>query len=162
MSDDHKDYDGIRYRKETGSPAVFRMLFILLLIWGVCFMGYYLFSGWSSDAEFNEKKKAKQTKVLAALENSENSSDHSGKGQEKDDIATGKKTYEERCSACHGEGGKGGIGPALNLPKYKFGKTTGDIKESIETGRPGGMPGFKKDLSHEKIEGLIKYLLSLK
>ena len=54
------DFDGIHYRTETKSPAVFRGLLTVLVLWAGCFIAYYLFSGWSSENEFATKKKAKQ------------------------------------------------------------------------------------------------------
>ena len=64
---DHKDYDGIKYREESSSPLIFRLLFGGLVIWGGIFMGYYLFSGWSSDGELQQKKKDKAEQVAAAM-----------------------------------------------------------------------------------------------
>jgi cytochrome c oxidase cbb3-type subunit 3 len=154
MSDENKDFDGIKYRVETKSPAVFRILLSVLVIWGVCFMAYYLFNGWSSEAEFAQKKQAKQEKsVSAALVHKE--------GSKEDYIALGKKEFADRCAPCHGADAKGGIGPDLTRKTYKFGKTEPAIKTSITEGRAGGMPAFKNDLSHEKVEGLVKFILSL-
>jgi cytochrome c oxidase cbb3-type subunit 3 len=156
MAEENKDYDGIRYRAETKSPAVFRILLSALVIWGVCFMAYYLFSGWSSEAEFAQKKQAKQEILL-----SKQTMEAHPEGKKKDYIVFGKKEFADRCAACHGADAKGGIGPDLTRKEYKFGKTEQAITASITEGRPGGMPGFKNDLSHEKLEGLVKYLLSL-
>ena len=60
-----KDYDGINYRIETKSPLVFRVLFTVLALWGVAFMGHYLFSGWSSQKEYAQKKSAKEAMLAA-------------------------------------------------------------------------------------------------
>ena len=163
MSDDNKEYDGIRYREEKKSPAVFRILFTVLVIWGVCFMGYYLFSGWSSHAEYAGIKKAKEAR-LAAQKQKESETKAVSTHEE---IRTtnlmdeGKKEYASRCASCHGADGKGGIGPDLTLKKYKYGKTAPEVTTSIVEGRPGGMPGFKNDLSGDKIQGLVQYVLSL-
>ena len=160
------DYDGIKYREEKGSPLIFRLLLGGLLLWGVCFMGYYLFSGWSSGKEFAEKQKLEAAKS-AEFEQKEKAA-APGKaaaakgGDVADYVATGKKVFTERCVACHGADAKGGIGPDLTRAAYKFGKTEAAILESITNGRPGGMPGFGKELGHEQLEGLVKYLLSLK
>ncbi len=163
MADDNKEFDGIRYRIETKSPLVFRVLFSVLIIWAVCFMGYYLFGGWSSPAEFAQKKQAKQEQLTA----------NQGKGEgvpavgshkeatKEEYLALGKKEYAERCVACHGPDAKGGIGPDLTRKEYKYGKAAQAVAESITGGRPGGMPSFKNDLSHEKTEGLVQYILSL-
>ncbi len=161
MSDENKDYDGIRYRVETKSPLIFRLLLSVLVIWGVSFMGYYLFSGWSSEGEFAQKKKAKQER-LAATPPAASASAAGDKGATKEDsLAMGKKEFAERCAACHGADGKGGIGPDLTRKEFKFGKSAPEITTSITDGRPGGMPSFKSELSHEKIEGLVKHILSL-
>ena len=162
MSDENKDFDGIKYRVETKSPAVFRILFTVLVLWGICFMGYYLFSGWSSEAEFAQKKLEKQAKLASSqpAEGKTSSASADAGGKKEDSIAVGKKEFVERCAACHGVDAKGGIGPDLTRKEFKYGKTATTIVTSITDGRPGGMPSFKNDLSHEKVEGLVKYILS--
>lgn len=164
MSDDHNDYDGIRYREETKSPAIFRILFALLVVWGVFYMAYYLLGSWSSQGEFLQKKMAKQERIQAAQKIASQTPAAGAKkeGSSKDYIALGKKEYAERCSACHGADAKGGIGPNLTVSAYKYGKSPEAVKESIAEGRPSGMPGFKQDLSSEKMEALVQFVLSLK
>jgi len=49
------DFDGITENRENKPPVYFNILFYGLIIWGIIFMGYFLFSGWSSDAEFQQK-----------------------------------------------------------------------------------------------------------
>ena len=162
MADDNKEFDGIRYRIETKSPTVFRVLLSVLVIWGVCFMAYYLFGGWSSEGEFARKKLARQGQLA-------NQSNEGGapataplkEGKRGDYRALGKKEFAERCASCHGTDARGGIGPDLTRKEFKFGKTDTSVTESITEGRPGGMPAFKNDLSREKIEGLTQYILSL-
>ena len=161
MADDHKDFDGIQYRIETKSPGVFRALLGILVLWAVCFMAYYLFSGWSSEGEFSRKMKAKQEGLAKQPLGGTPAAGAPGKERKEDSLAMGKKEFTERCAACHGSDAKGGIGPDLTRKEFKFGKTEKAVTESIAEGRPGGMPAFKNDLSHEKIEGLVRYLLSL-
>lgn len=163
MSDDNKDFDGIRYNPQDKPPRVFTILHYGLAIWGVCFMAYYLLSGWSSHAEYAEIKKAKETR-LAAAKLTEGESKAIPTHEE--DRTTrlldeGKKEYAARCAACHGEDGKGGIGPDLTSKSYKYGRTAPEVTSSIVDGRPGGMPGFKNELSQEKTEGVVQYILSL-
>jgi cytochrome c oxidase cbb3-type subunit 3 len=163
MSDHNKEYDGIKYSPEESPPLVFKLLFGVLVIWGVCFMGYYLFSGWSSHGEYAEIKKAKEAR-LAATKAKEGEAKALPTHEE--DRTTrlmdeGKKEYAARCAACHGPDGKGGIGPDLSAKSYKFGKTAPEVTKSIVEGRPGGMPGFKNELSQEKLEGVVQYVLSL-
>lgn len=151
------DFDGIEYRAEKKSPAIFRLLFCGLAVWAAVFIGYYLFSGWSSVGEFEQKKKAKQEmvakSVAPALAHKE--------GKKEDYVAMGKVEFAARCAVCHGPEAKGGIGPDLTRKEFKFGKSEQAIAQSISEGRSGGMPPFKNELSHEKIEGLVAYILSL-
>lgn len=158
MADDKKDFDGIKYRIETKSPGVFRLLFYGLVIWGVCFIAYYLFGSWSSQEEFEQKKKAK---LEQAAKGGAPAAGEQKKGKPEEYLAIGKAEFAARCAVCHGADAKGGIGPDLTRKEYKYGRTAQAVAESIGEGRPGGMPSFKNELSHEKIEGLVKYILSL-
>jgi cytochrome c oxidase cbb3-type subunit III len=158
MMAEQNDFDGIKYREEQKSPAVFRLLFYGLAIWGLVFMGYYLFSGWSSQAEFAEKKKTKEEMLAKAPAPA---APHA-EGKKEDYVAKGKALYDERCAACHGAQGKGGIGPDLTAGTFKFGRDVSAVTASISEGRPGGMPEFKSQLTHEQIEAVAQFVLSLK
>jgi len=162
MADDNKEYDGITYRVETKSPAIFRGLLGILVIWAACFMAYYLFSGWSSQGEFAAKKKAKAEALAKQSPGGAPAAGAHKEGKKEDYLALGKKEFAERCAACHGANAKGGIGPDLTRSVFTFGKSEAALTETITKGRPGGMPGFGSDLSHEKVEGLVQYVLSLK
>ena len=48
-------FDGIRENRKNSPPPYFNILFYGLIVWGLIFMGYFLFSGWSSQGEFQEK-----------------------------------------------------------------------------------------------------------
>lgn len=163
MSDQH-DYDGITYRDEKSSPGIFRILFIVLVIWGVLFMGYYLFSGWSSQSEADTaRQKLADKKQLAHKSVEATSTQHVGSGHKVEAyIAAGKQLYASHCAACHGENGKGTVGPDLTASQYKYGKARLDIAKSISEGRPNGMPSFSGQMNPEQVEGLVEFLLSLK
>jgi cytochrome c oxidase cbb3-type subunit 3 len=163
MSEQH-DYDGIRYREEKSSPGIFRILFTVLVIWGVIFIGYYLFSGWSSQSEADAARKALAEKKQAAHKSVEaTGAGYQGSGHKVEAyIAAGKQLYANLCAACHGENGKGIVGPDLTASTFKYGKGRLDITKSISEGRPGGMPAFSSQIDHEKIESLVEYVLSLK
>ncbi len=60
--------DGIKEDREKSPPKYFYLLFYGLIIWAVIFMGYYLFSGWSSHGEFQEKMTAHQEKISQHME----------------------------------------------------------------------------------------------
>lgn len=161
---DHHDYDGIKYREEQHSPYVFRILFALLVVWGIGFMAYYLFSGWSSRSEVEAARNVRDTQKQAALNASQATAKKSNhaEGAVNAYIARGKQIYAASCAACHGENAKGSVGPDLTASHYKYGKSRAEIAQSITEGRPGGMPEFKSQFTHEQIESLTEYLLSLK
>jgi cytochrome c oxidase cbb3-type subunit 3 len=164
MSENH-DYDGIKYREEKSSPGVFRILFAVLVVWGLIYTGYYLFSGWSSQAEADAARKALTDKKQAAHKTVEaTGAAYQGTSGHKVEVyvAAGKQLYMKLCAACHGENGKGTVGPDLTASKYKYGKARLDIAKSISEGRPNGMPPFNSQANPEQIEGLVEYLLSLK
>lgn len=162
MSEQH-DYDGIKYRDEKRSPGIFRILFTVLVVWGVIFSGYYLFSGWSSQSEVDAARKALAEKKQVAHQTVEATGAKQGSGHKIEVyIAAGKQTYAKLCAACHGENGKGTVGPDLTASNYKYGKTRLDITKSISEGRPNGMPAFSSQINEEQVEGLVEFLLSLK
>jgi cytochrome c oxidase cbb3-type subunit 3 len=163
MSEQH-EYDGITYRKEKSSPGVFRILFTVLAVWGVIFMGYYLFSGWSSQSEADAAKKARDSLKQNAHKAAEVTAAGTAGGGDKIEayVAAGKKLYGTLCVSCHGENAKGGVGPDLTASKYKYGKLRLDISKTISEGRPGGMPSFSGQVDKEQVESLVEYLLTLK
>ena len=66
--DQNGPFDGIKENKEGKPPVYFNILFYGLILWGVIFMGYYLFSGWSSHDEFQEKMSAHQEQVSKGMQ----------------------------------------------------------------------------------------------
>lgn len=62
QNDQNEPFDGIKEGKKN-PPAYFNLLFYGLIVWGIIFMGYYLFSGWSSHGEFEEKMSAHQEQI---------------------------------------------------------------------------------------------------
>jgi cytochrome c oxidase cbb3-type subunit III len=163
MSEKH-EYDGITYRDEKSSPGIFRLIFIVLAVWGVIFMGYYLFSGWSSQSEADAAKKARDSQKQTAHKATEATAAGTAGGGHKVEayVAAGKKLYGTLCVSCHGEGAKGGVGPDLTASTYKYGKARLDITKTISEGRPGGMPSFNSQIDAEQIESLVEFVLTLK
>jgi cytochrome c oxidase cbb3-type subunit 3 len=163
MSEQH-DYDGITYREEKQSPGIFRILLTGLVVWGVVFMGYYLFSGWSSQSEADAARNARDaTKQTAHLAVETTGTGYTGTGHKVETyVAAGKKLFSSMCVACHGENAKGGVGPDLTVSKYKYGKSRLDITKTISEGRPGGMPQFSGQINSEQIESLVEFVLTLK
>jgi cytochrome c len=78
-------------------------------------------------------------------------------------IAQGRKLYEKHCIVCHGESGKGGIGPHLTGSARIHGSTDGEMFHVITDGvARTAMKGFGKELSDEMRWHIVNYITSLK
>ena len=81
-----------------------------------------------------------------------------------DAIARGSKLFKDNCSACHGDDGKGGIGPSLADRKFLSGPgdgSDGDYFNVIQNGTQAGMPPFSSTLDKNKTWSLVAYIRSL-
>jgi cytochrome c oxidase cbb3-type subunit 3 len=131
------DPDGKGSREEKKVLQVFRIVFFLLM--GAAVVGGYYLFGCQSEKE----------------------SGHLSEKQKEGYRTLGKNVFAERCAPCHGVDARGLIGADLTRKDFKYGKTRAALTETISKGRPGGMPAFGNNLSGEKIEGLIQFILSL-
>lgn len=155
------DFDGIVENRVNRPPLYFTILFYGLMLWGVVFCAYYLLSGWSSADEFRQKMDSHQ-QLQAQRQPPQTAAAGVVAGPPQTDTAAGRELYASRCAACHGAEGKGGIGPDLTRPDYKYGRTLEAVAESIRNGRPAGMPAFGNQLSAAETESLAAFVLSLK
>lgn len=170
VTDPHQEEhaDGIVEDKTQAAPAYFNVLFYGLIVWGVIFMAYYLFSGWSSEAEFQQKMAAHKGETATQQEvpsSPATSSPQTAAAKPAPAVmpatgGNGEELYARHCSGCHGDDGKGGFGPDLS-GDYKYGKTVAAVIESIADGRPGNMPSFGKKLSEDEIKSLTDFILAL-
>ena len=70
--------------------------------------------------------------------------------------STGRALFEEHCSGCHGEHGRGGLGLPLNLQSFLIIADTGYLIRSMRYGRPiRKMPAFDKDLTPKQMRAMI-------
>jgi cytochrome c oxidase cbb3-type subunit 3 len=151
-SDNHhgEHTDGI-LEADHKVPGYFYLLYFGLILWGVIFTAYYLFSGWSSSQEFEEKMAA-----------------HSGAQVETAAPAVAvvpspKATidaaalFASNCAGCHGDDGKGGFGPDLSRSSYEYGKDPVSVTTSIANGRGDKMPAFGGRLSSAEVAALVNF-----
>ena len=173
MLDDHKhkhavhEFDGIVENRVSTPPVYFNILFYGLIIWGIAFSAYYLLSGWSSEAEFQEKMAAHtgtpeqgQTQAQAQPQ-AQAESPAAAAAQPSAQPLDGKALFAAQCAACHGQDATGGFGPDLTAVNYQFGKSPAEIRESISAGRGANMPGFAGQLTDAEIDSLVDFLLQL-
>ena len=73
----------------------------------------------------------------------------------------GALLYHQKCAACHGEEGGGGVGVPLNLPDFLAVASDDYFRITIRNGRPGRvMPAFPR-LTDSEVNAIIAYLRSL-
>ncbi len=82
-------------------------------------------------------------------------------GQQKSATEGGKLFNSMNCDGCHGGGATGFVGPSLSDGRWRYGGSDGEIFQSINYGRPKGMPAFGGLLSPEIVWKLVTYLQSL-
>jgi len=72
----------------------------------------------------------------------------------------GDRLYQDKCEACHGKKGQGGVGIPLSLPAFQRDASDKFLKKTIHLGRPGRvMPAFPF-LSDAQLSALVTTLRS--
>ena len=76
--------------------------------------------------------------------------------------ADGKRLFGAmNCAYCHGPKGGGLMGPSLDDRGWRFGGTPAEIYNSIDEGRPKGMPAWGTRLPPDQIWRLVAYIETL-
>jgi putative heme-binding domain-containing protein len=81
--------------------------------------------------------------------------------QTADDPAAGERLFESQCSRCHGVGGTGGVGPALNRPTLRRATTDAAAVQIILNGIPGTAMVAFWNLSEAEAVQVTGYIRSL-
>src|SRR6056297_3492623 len=107
--DKHDEHaDGIVEDRQQAAPLYFNLLFYGLIVWGIGFSAYYLFSGWSSEKEFEEKMAAYQETYTQPGSTSETTaqpgSSATTTAEETGTAINAAGLYSANCAACHGAG----------------------------------------------------------
>ncbi len=151
------EFDGIIENRVSSPPVYFMVLFYGLIIWGVIFIAYFLFSGWSSHGEFAEKMAAHTGTPVAA----QSATPADAASSDATPATNGAALFSAHCAGCHGAKGEGGFGPDLTADNYKYGRTADDVRTSITEGRPKNMPAFNDQLTQGEIATLTAFVVNL-
>ena len=72
---------------------------------------------------------------------------------------TGEKIYTGLCTQCHGQNGEGGVGPALNDPKFQQANTDQNIADTISNGhKDTSMIAWGEVLNSDQIDQLVEFI----
>lgn len=160
------DYDGIK-ELDNDLPPWWKYLFIVTIIWGFAYLGYYhVFGGDNQEMELQKDMAQAQIaleeykKTAPDLMNAESATVMTDAA----DLAKGKSIFETNCAACHKADGGGQIGPNLTDEQWILGGGIKNVFHTIsEGGRDGkGMVAWKTMLKPTEIQQVSSYVLSLK
>jgi cytochrome c oxidase cbb3-type subunit 3 len=77
-------------------------------------------------------------------------------------LAEGERLYMwMNCAGCHGAKGGGAIGPPFRDADWIYGDDPASIFQSVQQGRPNGMPAFGVKMPAEDIWRIALYVRSL-
>jgi cytochrome c oxidase cbb3-type subunit 3 len=78
-------------------------------------------------------------------------------------IAEGERLYAwYNCSVCHGAHGGGGMGLSLLAPALVYGDQPDNLFDTINKGRPKGMPSWGGRIPAHQIWQIVTYIRSLR
>lgn len=79
------------------------------------------------------------------------------------DAAAGQELFTGKlgCYGCHGQAGGGGMGPSLADKTWVYGGDAASITETLQKGRPGGMPAFGEQASEKELADVVAFVISL-
>jgi cytochrome c oxidase cbb3-type subunit 3 len=77
-------------------------------------------------------------------------------------ISEGRRLFSWfNCAGCHSSGGGGSMGPSLIDAEWIYGSAPEQIFQTIQEGRPRGMPSFRNRISTDDTWKLVAYVRSM-
>lgn len=160
---DH-NYDGIQ-ELDNPLPGWWLQTFYWAVVFAIFYFTYYELAGGPDQwAELRQE--------MIPIEQAQ--AQAKGKGYQDDEIvsilsnrervASGKKSFSEKCASCHGNQAQGLIGPNLTDKFWIHGNgTPGAIAKVISDGVPDkGMPSWGPLLPRDELLNVASYIVSIK
>ncbi|MEM6263145.1 MAG: cbb3-type cytochrome c oxidase N-terminal domain-containing protein [Bacteroidota bacterium] len=158
------EYDGIR-ELDNNLPPWWKYGFYVSIVFAFIYMWYFHFSDndWSSVKEWEAEMAQAEVEREAYLAKMGDMIDETNVIMaDEAGIADGQTIYMEKCVACHGAMGEGGVGPNLTDDYWLHG---GDIKEvfaTIKYGVPAkGMIPWEAELRPPQLQAVASYIKTL-
>ena len=162
----HHNYDGIR-ELDNHLPPWWKYLFYATIVFSIVYMlDYHVwYSSPNQEEEFLQEVAVAEKQIEAFQAKNANSIDENSVKLLVSDanvIAKGKEIYTEKCVACHGASGEGGVGPNLTDEFWIHGGSVKDIFRTIKNGVPEkGMISWKATLKPNEMQDVSNYIVSL-
>ncbi|MEM7179949.1 MAG: cbb3-type cytochrome c oxidase N-terminal domain-containing protein [Spirochaetota bacterium] len=163
--DHDKEFDGIK-QADNALPEWWKLFFIISIFFAIAYAVYFPFSNWPTEKSYLAEVEQYNTifppkEELKALPGGENPL------REKDPaITAGEKNFKTVCAACHGQDGKGIVGPNLMDKEWLHGSTDKQVFAVIMKGvnppktkmNRGPMPPHEASLGAEKVYQIMAWL----
>jgi cytochrome c oxidase cbb3-type subunit 3 len=150
-----QEFDEIK-EEHNKLPLGWVLFFIGVIAWLIYYIVAYTpgISGWSFNKNFDESMKAEAPAMVAeAPMGNPYSGDHAAAEE-------GEGIYASYCAACHGEEMED---PAVGVDlkaALSYGSSEADLFESVDKGRPNGMPPFGQQLGADRTWKVVTYIVS--
>ncbi len=161
---DH-DYDGIK-ELDNDLPPWWKYGFYLTILIGVVYLTNYhvLGTGDLQKAEYENSLITAKAEIEEYMKTAANNVDETTVKQlDGADLEKGKELFVSTCAACHGNDGRGTVGPNLTDEYWLHGGSIVDIFKTIKYGWVDkGMKSWKEDLSAMQIAQISSFIRTLK
>jgi cytochrome c oxidase cbb3-type subunit 3 len=159
-------HDGI-YELDNRLPPWWVNMFYVTILFSVAYLGYYHFGGGGKLQldEYKEEMKAGEVQKAMAADKAANAVNENNVVALKDAPAleTGHKIFIEKCAACHGQKGEGGVGPNMTDDYWLHGGSIKDVFRTIVNGVPDkGMIAWNTQLRPAEIQSVASYILTMR
>jgi cytochrome c oxidase cbb3-type subunit 3 len=160
------NYDGIM-ELDNHLPPWWKNLFYLTIVFAVIYLlDYHVwYSSPNQETEYLNEIAAAEKKIEEYRAKNANSIDENSVKLLVSDtkvLAKGKEIFTEKCVACHGADGQGGVGPNLTDEFWIHGGTIDAIFKTIKNGVPEkGMIAWKSLLNSNEMQDVSNYIASL-
>ncbi len=160
-------WDGDLEEYNNPLPRWWLNLYYLSLAFGIGYLllypglgAYQGYKHWSQNGQYEEEvKKARDT--YGPLYDRFLHQDMKALAKDPEAHKIGARLFATYCTVCHGSDARGARGfPNLTDHDWLYGGEPEQIKESITTGRQGGMPPWGEVLKKEEIAEAAQYVLS--
>jgi cytochrome c oxidase cbb3-type subunit 3 len=162
-------YDGIE-EYDNPLPRWWFQLFVATVVFGLAYLALYPglgnfkgLLGWTSTGQWEEEMQHAEEVYqpvfakYAALSIEDLQSEENKSG-----LQMGQRMFANNCSVCHGAAGTGAYGfPNLTDNDWLYGGEPATIKQTITSGRNGGMPPWGSVLGEDGVRDVTSYVLSL-